>query len=368
MVALTNGLVAAGPETRSSPDALQSSSTIDTNQLHRIDVPFRLQFQSPSGGEPPQSPERFNPDPGVPPISTRLFGEEETKLRLNVRVSSGPAPQPPAIFNPDPGASQAAPKPASVFDTQFSILPRYGGEPIEESLRLPREHIRRTEIQPQETPPAAETSDREAIPNELKLPRREVWMNKPTESEFHNPNYPVSRQAQRDPANSVPVPDRWRIGFVPWRRYTVGNAETPYESPAPLLWHPYRQSLLKGDLPIIGQDIFLNLTASSSTDFEARRLPTPSGISSARPDSAEFFGKSEQYLVQQYFGFNAELFRGETSFKPVMWAVRLQPVFNINHVYARETGVVSPDPRGLDDRDNRPPRDNSGVVNPNDLE
>src|SRR5436305_1824848 len=77
------------------------------------------------------------------------------------------------------------------------------------------------------------------------------------------------------PPYTYPERDRWRVGFSPWQRYTHGSAETPYETPVPRLWHPYKQSVLKGDVPIIGQDIFLNLTASSTTEFEARRLPTP---------------------------------------------------------------------------------------------
>ena len=66
-----------------------------------------------------------------------------------------------------------------------------------------------------------------------------------------------------------------------------------------MLWHPYKQSLLKGDAPIIGQDIFLDLTLSSESDFEGKRIPTPSGISAARPDSAEFYGQSEQISRRQ---------------------------------------------------------------------
>jgi len=144
--------------------------------------------------------------------------------------------------------------------------------------------------------------------------------------------------------------NRWRIGFVPWRRYTSGEIETPYETPKPMLWHPYQQSILKGDAPILGQDIFLNLTASSETEFEARRLPTPSAVSSAEPGSSEFFGKSEQLFVQNYFAFAADLFEGETAFKPVRWALRIQPVFNVNYTDTRETTVISPNPAKGTDR------------------
>lgn len=178
-------------------------------------------------------------------------------------------------------------------------------------------------------------------PVDVAPPRDDLHNN---ESRYH---WPASQSPQGfHPLNTMRRPDRWRLGFAPWRRYTSGDTETPYETPEPYLWHPYSQSILKGDVPIIGQDIFLNLTASAAMEFEARRLPTPSGVSSAQPDSSEFFGRSDQIGMQNYLAFTVDLFKGETAFKPVEWAVHLQPVYNINYLYARETGVVSPSPGG----------------------
>ena len=62
--------------------------------------------------------------------------------------------------------------------------------------------------------------------------------------------------------------------------------------------------------------------------FEARRLPTPSGVSSAQPNSSEFFGRSEQLFVSNDFSIGIDLFKGETAFKPVEWALRLLGVYN----------------------------------------
>jgi hypothetical protein len=167
---------------------------------------------------------------------------------------------------------------------------------------------------------------------------------------WDNRYYPIKPLDYEYPSFTEPEPDRWRIGFVPWRRYTSGDTETPYETPEPLLWSPYKQSILKGDAPIIGQNIFLNLTASSTTEFEARRRPTPSGVSAAEADSAEFFGSSDQLFVQNYFSFAVDLFEGETAFKPVHWAIRLEPVYNINYTHTDENGVISPDTRRGTDR------------------
>jgi hypothetical protein len=52
----------------------------------------------------------------------------------------------------------------------------------------------------------------------------------------------------------------------------------------------------------------------------------------------------------------------------VDWAIVIEPVFNVNYLEARETGVVSPDPRGsIGGNNNTPPPDNGGVQNPGDI-
>jgi len=180
--------------------------------------------------------------------------------------------------------------------------------------------------------------------SDQQLPRTETRLNERLEEKWHNPDYPLARRGMGFPLFSVPQTNRWRVGFTPWQRYPKDLAETPYQKPTPYWWHPYEQSILKGDLPVIGQDIFLNLAAANQTEFEARRLPTPSGVSAARPGSAEFFGQGEQFAFANNTSFAAELFRGEAAFQPVHWALRLQPVINVNYLEVRERGVVGPNP------------------------
>ena len=163
-------------------------------------------------------------------------------------------------------------------------------------------------------------------------------------NEWGSPNY-TGNQGYSIPPFAEPTTNRWRIGFLPWRRYTSGDIETPYETPDPLLWSPYKQSLLKGDAPILGRNIFLDLTARTETDFEARSVPTPSGVSAALPNTAEFFGRSDQYFVQNNFSFTARIYLKATPrFNPSTGLVVLEPVYNINYTYTKENGIISPDP------------------------
>lgn len=145
----------------------------------------------------------------------------------------------------------------------------------------------------------------------------------------------------------VPVPDRWRLGFPHWHRYP-DRLGAPYIENPPS--NPYGQNVLKGDYPIWGQNTFLNLSATSDAFVEFRRRPTPSNVSAARPGSFPFFGRGEQLEVNQTFLLSGELFHGETAFKPRDWAVRFTPAFNVNHLSARETGVVNIDVREGTDR------------------
>ncbi len=208
------------------------------------------------------------------------------------------------------------------------------------------------------------------MPAGLALPRENVRQNEKQELEVREtPDYPRTENGEGIPPGFSPRPDRYQsgFGFTPWRRYTSGDAELPYQHLQPALWHPYRQSLLKGDLPVWGQDTFLNLTGTSDTSVEFRRIPVPSGISSKNPDTEEFFGNGDQITVQQYFGVAVELFSGEAAFKPPHWSVKLVPVFNVNNQRVAETSLLSPDPRGPNEYDNTPPPPNGGVYNPGDV-
>jgi hypothetical protein len=139
-----------------------------------------------------------------------------------------------------------------------------------------------------------------------------------------------------------PEPDRWSIGMPDWDRYGIGG-EHPYVQGS--RWDPFNRNKLKGDVPIIGKQTFLILTATSDTFLDGRRLPTPTDVSSARPGSSDFFGKGNQIFLDQTFAFSFDLFHGDTSFRPVDWRIRITPVVSLNYLDVQELGVVNVDVR-----------------------
>jgi hypothetical protein len=233
-------------------------------------------------------------------------------------------PQAPGQFNPDPGGGSgptpgvAPVVPELLFPDEPVLPPQYGSEPLPEKFRLPRLGVR----------------SRDSV--EKKWDYRE---------------YPLGREGLGVPPNAEAIPNRWAISLPHWTRYQDPSHETPYQYDTPLLWHPYRQSTLKGDLPILGEEIFTNVTAKNFSLFEYRKLPTPSGVSAATPNSSEFFGRSQQTLFSNDTSVSVDIFDGETSFKPVHWLFRVLGVYNRNWLRVKENNLIDPDPRGTAFRD-----------------
>jgi len=146
----------------------------------------------------------------------------------------------------------------------------------------------------------------------------------------------------------APVEDRWRLGFPEWDRY---GFEHPFGDDYPYSeghwWDPYNQNVLKADYPILGQHTFLNITGTSLTIYEWRQVPTGTTPfeSTFNPFSEEFFGNPRQAAAKQFFKLRLELFHGNAAFKPADWKVRVEPVFNLNYLKAKELAVVNPDVR-----------------------
>ncbi|MGE0711148.1 MAG: fibronectin type III domain-containing protein [Planctomycetota bacterium] len=150
-----------------------------------------------------------------------------------------------------------------------------------------------------------------------------------------------------------PLPDRWRISFPEWNRYPeklVDPEEAPYQGEGSAL-NPYTQNVLKGDYPILGNDIFFEMELQSDTLVEGRSFPLPGGVSTSRSRGDGFFGRRfDQLFVNQSFVLSAELFQGDTAFRPKDAAVKATVVGNINYLQAYEKNLVNIDVREGEDR------------------
>jgi hypothetical protein len=164
-------------------------------------------------------------------------------------------------------------------------------------------------------------------------------------SGFAGPSSVLPSETQQT-SDFVPVEDRWRIGFPEWDRYDKGHPrldDYPYVEGN--LLNSYKQNVLKGDYPIIGQHTFLDITAASISLVEGRTLPTPAhGFDSTeKPLEMDFFGRPGQFIYSNNFVLSFDLFHGDAGFKPVDWRIKITPIFNVNTLDVSEVGIVNPD-------------------------
>lgn len=184
----------------------------------------------------------------------------------------------------------------------------------------------------------------------------------PTIGGAEEPQLPAYRELSRRPEKEVQLPpegeeqqtsakvetDRWDIDMPSWERYDQRKGEYPYISGH---WYdPFNRNRAKGDKPVIGQSVFFNFTGTSVTAFDARRLFVPSGVSAEQPGSEEFFGKGRQVFLAQTFRLSFDLFKGDTSFKPIDWRIKITPAVQLNQLWTRERGIVNIDVREGTDR------------------
>lgn len=153
--------------------------------------------------------------------------------------------------------------------------------------------------------------------------------------------------ASKGGADRREVRDRWRYEFPEYDRYGDKGArgrDIPFRRNS--WYNPYDRNVLKGDFPIIGDKYFLILSGVSTTNFEIRRTPTGNNVSTAEPDSNNFFGRPESLSISQTLQVSFEFFKGDTTFRPRSWAIKISPTFSIpNYLNARENGVVNVDVR-----------------------
>jgi len=160
---------------------------------------------------------------------------------------------------------------------------------------------------------------------------------RPSPTNAAGPSWGHHHSHSHSKGDFLPLPDRWRIG-VPGNYIQNVRGKGGF-------WDPYNQNILKGDYPIYEDEFFFVVTAISDTLLEYRKLPIPSGMSTARPNSVDFFGQGDQYLFVQNVVLSFELFEGDAAYKPRDFELRITPVFQFNYVDLEELNGVDPDVR-----------------------
>jgi hypothetical protein len=136
----------------------------------------------------------------------------------------------------------------------------------------------------------------------------------------------------------VPLPDRWRILDA------LGRTENPFD--------PYNTNTYKADKPIFGEDWFLTLDGISDTRDEPARVPLGTLPNfTARPDTHNTFGQYGRNLFNQTLTVTADLFKGNTAYKPPELEFVVTPALNYNHLSLGEVGFVNINPAKGTDRD-----------------
>src|SRR5262245_19424811 len=115
-------------------------------------------------------------------------------------------------------------------------------------------------------------------------PRVQLPQDKPLGAAGPNRN----KKPGPEDADFIIIQDRWRAGLPEDPRFRKGS-----------IFDPYHQNVLKGDYPIIGNNIFLDLDFVSESFFNMRQVPVAQGVSANLPGSFEFFGRGRQEFFNQ---------------------------------------------------------------------
>ncbi len=128
----------------------------------------------------------------------------------------------------------------------------------------------------------------------------------------------------------VPVPDRNRIINA------LGVPDNPY--------NPYRQSTVKGDRPLF-DDWFFLFSGISDTVFQPRAVPVPNNtVDSYNNNIQDPFGRPRQTFLSQTFIPSFSIIKGDTTFQPPEFQLRITPAININQLDVEELGITNASP------------------------
>jgi hypothetical protein len=110
---------------------------------------------------------------------------------------------------------------------------------------------------------------------------------------------------------AAPMTDRWQVP-LPGHPHGVERQAT----------NPYRPNVLKGDLPIAGDSVFLAVSSGLELPLDARGSPVGPGIVTASPDDISYLGRAPQLVAAARIGLSVELYQGPAGFEPRRWGLR----------------------------------------------
>lgn len=265
---------------------------------------------------------------------------------------------------PSAAPSTAKPAPASPAATEPSATANGAPEvKADASIKAAADEKALSKLEPVKDPKLGPINGRETDSSKIIERRLEPGAADPTmpadfvESGFRYPIDPplgftgrssILPSIEQGNSDWVPMPDRWRAPFPSWDRYNKGHPLTDdYPNDLGNVWNPYKQNVLKGDYPIIGQHTFFNLTATELVLGDVRQTPigTTPFESTANPRQEEFFGSPNQFVFNNFLIVSTDINHGDSSFKPTDWRIKLTGIFNTNTLNVSELAVVNPDVR-----------------------
>jgi hypothetical protein len=131
----------------------------------------------------------------------------------------------------------------------------------------------------------------------------------------------------------TPVANRWNLKLPDFRRFdTPGDGQFVQGN----FFDPFNTNKLKGDVPVLGHRIFLNLGFVSDTLNAGQTVPLPPIPFKNNPQHYGF----GQYAMSQNFAMTVDLSQGDAAYRPVDWRIRVTADVDLNYVGVKAPGLL----------------------------
>jgi hypothetical protein len=132
----------------------------------------------------------------------------------------------------------------------------------------------------------------------------------------------------------TPVPNRWNLKLPDFRRYDLSG---DYQYVPGRLLDPFNTNKLKGDVPVLGHRVFLNVSLVSDTFNAGQAVPLPPIPFKNDP---QHFGFG-QYAMSQNFAISTDLSQGDAAYRPVDWRIRVTTDVDLNYAAVKAPGLLN---------------------------